>query len=120
MVAAILALAGLQAIVFGAATKLYALAHKFTNPDFVTTLILRPHFRKALALLGIGTLGLGLGGGVSLVLEWARGGFGEFTQTQSAEFVSFLTIFGLQVLSSLGFLSIFITELEHQKRRDRP
>lgn len=115
MAATILALAGFQIIVFGTATKLYALAHKFTHPDFLTNLILQPRFRKALALLGLAAIFTGSGVGMWLFLEWACGGFGEFTRTQLAEIVSFLFIFGLQVLFALGFLSIFIMELKSQQ-----
>jgi len=115
MFTAILALASLQVIIFGVATKLYALAHKFTLPDTMTTLILRPHMGKALVLLGITSTVAGIVMGAKLVLAWADEGFGEFTQTQEAELASFLIIFGIQLLFSVGFLSIFAAEALKQR-----
>lgn len=111
MIAAMLALVGFQGVVFGVATKLYALAHKFTMPDVVVEMVLRPGIRKTLAFLGAASVIMGFAVGWQLVAAWAQEGFGSFTRTQEAELVSFLVVFGFQLLLSVGFISIFVGEV---------
>jgi len=115
MVAAILGLLGLQVIVFGVAAKLYALAHRFTVPDGVTKAILRPGVRKGLAGLGAAAIVAGFALGLRLLLDWAHTGFGTFSATSMADLVLFLTMFGVQVLFSVGFLSIFVVEVDQHR-----
>lgn len=117
MIAAMLALVGFQAVVFGVATKLYALAHKFTRPDIVTELILQIAVRRTLILLGIASIIVGLLWGIQLMRDWASGGFGDFTRTQEAELVSFLVVFGFQVLLSVGFIWIFAEDVLRKEKQ---
>jgi hypothetical protein len=111
LIAVMLGLVGSQAIVFGVAVKLYALAHKFTMGDLVTDLAMRPGVRKALAASGLLSVLAGIAYGFRLVMDWVQGGFGDFVRTQEAELVSFLVIFGFQLLLSAGFIMIFAEEL---------
>ncbi len=115
LIAVMLGLVGSQAIVFGVAAKLYALAHKFTMGDLVTDLAMRPGVRKAMAASGVLSVCGGIAYGFRLVMDWAKGGFGDFVRTQEAELVSFLVIFGFQLLLSVGFIMIFAEELRSRE-----
>lgn len=106
MVAGMLALGGLQSIAFGTAARLYGVAHKFTPPDRFTQQVLRPSVRRTLALLALGSISVGAVLGIVLVAGWARGGFGYFARTQDAQIALLISLFGLQLLFSTGFISI--------------
>lgn len=68
----------------------------------------------ATAAVGAACAVVGTGLGIRLVADWAAGGFGDFTRTQEAEIVSFLVIFGVQLLLSVGFLAIFAEGLRRR------
>lgn len=109
--AAMMALAGFQIGVFGFALNLYGLAHRFTRPDAVTRLFLRNHMARNISVLGLLVLAPALGLAARLANEWARAGFGAFTETKQLTLVLFLTVFALQTLFSAVLLSVFTAEL---------
>jgi len=115
LAAVMLALVGSQAVVFGVAAKLYALAHRFTTSDLVTDVARRPGARRALASSGVISMCAGGAYGFRLVADWARGGYGDFVRTQEAELVAFLVVLGLQLLLSAGFIMIFADELRNRE-----
>jgi hypothetical protein len=113
MVAAMLYLAGFQAIVFGIGLDLYASAHKFASPGWVTRLFLREYVSRNIGRVGALLVLAGVGLQAWLGYDWISGGFGVFSKTKYLVGGTFLTVSGLQVAFSSSFLSVFVSELRH-------
>jgi glycosyltransferase involved in cell wall biosynthesis len=113
MVAAMLDLAGFQAIVFGIGLDLYASAHKFSNPGWATRLFLHKYVSRNIGRIGALLVLAGIGLQGWLGYDWMSGGFGAFSRTNYLVGSSFLAVVGLQVVFSSSFLSVFVSELGH-------
>jgi len=109
------AVVGVQLMVFGFVTKLYACTYWMASQDWLTRFLVRKRARIGAALIGTVLLLLGTGWGVVLLQDWARSGFGDFTRTREAAFVSFAVIAGIQVLFSYLFISLFIRALRQEQ-----
>jgi glycosyltransferase involved in cell wall biosynthesis len=116
--AAMLSLAGFQLVVFGIGLDLYASAHRFAKPGWVTRLFLRKYVNgnagrvaTILALVGIGIQ-------VWLGFDWMSGGFGGFSRTNELVTGSFLALVGLQLAFASSFLSVFVSELRYSAARN--
>ncbi|MCS7312228.1 MAG: glycosyltransferase family 2 protein [Acidobacteria bacterium] len=110
MFAFALTLLGLQVLTFGLIIDLYAVTHRLTRPARIAQWVLRPAFRRSLAIVGLGLLGSGVVWGYRLAAHWAATGFGPFTQTAQAASASFIIVLGAQILFSIGVLSVFANE----------
>ena len=108
IVAATMALLGAQITVFGLASNLYACRYFMAVRDRVTALLLHRHARAWLFGLGLSLMLVGVAWGTRLLVGWTRSGFGIFTRTSEAIFVSFLFILGVQMWFSLAFLGLFM------------
>ena len=111
IVATMVTLAGFQLGVFGFTLNLYGLSHKFIKPDFATRLFLRNRMGRNLSAIGLLVFTIGLGLSAWLASGWIRAGLGEFTDTKPLVLSLFLAVFGLQMVFSAVFLSIFTAEL---------
>jgi hypothetical protein len=109
-IAAMLGLAGVQALVFGIGLDLYASAHRFAKPGFATRFFLRKYINGNMVRLGGILVFLGAGVLIWLVYDWVQGGLGPFTRSNPMIFSSFLSIMGLQFTFTSTFLSVFIAE----------
>lgn len=113
--AATVALLGSQITVFGLASNLYAFRHWYPVRDVITDGLLHRHARPWLRTLGFGPVAVGVIWGLHLFGAWARAGFGEFTRTSEAVFVSFLILFGVQMLFSFLFLRLFMGAFQEEE-----
>jgi len=109
--AALLALAAFQVAVFGFALKLYGLAHKFTKPDILTALMLRNNMARNFALSGLVLIAAGMALAAWLGPGWLGGDLGGEPGVKRLMLTSFLPVFGLEVVVSAVFLSIFAKEM---------
>ncbi|MFQ5472607.1 MAG: glycosyltransferase family 2 protein, partial [Dehalococcoidia bacterium] len=111
IVATMLCLAGFQVGVLGFTLNVYCLAQGYTTPDIITALFLRSNTAKNISTIGLLILAATFALGAWLSYGWAGGGFGAFDETKLLILTSFMGIFGLQLVFSSVFLSIFTTEL---------
>ncbi len=111
IVATMVSLAGFQLGVFGFTLNLYGLSHRFIKPDFATRLFLRNRMGRNLSVIGLLICTIGLGLSAWLASGWINAGLGEFTDTKPLVLALFMSVFGLQMIFSSVFLSIFTAEL---------
>jgi glycosyltransferase involved in cell wall biosynthesis len=109
--ASMMGLVGLQIAVFGTAAKMYAVLHKYAKPDRVTRVLTNRSFIYAIAGLGILSVLVALIIGIQIFVLWLQSGFEPLYELKKAIFLFFLLSFGVQVLFSIVFLSIFFGEL---------
>jgi hypothetical protein len=109
--AALLALASFQVAVFGFALKLYAMAHRFTTPDIVTRILSANNMARNVALSGFLLIAVAAGLAAWLGSGWLGGDLGGEGGVKRLVLTSFLPVFGLEVIVSSVFLSIFAKEV---------
>jgi len=109
--ASMMALVGLQIAVFGIASKMYAVLHKYARPDKVTRLLTNRRFIYTVAVLGLVSVLVALIIGIQIFVLWLQSGFEPLYELKKAIFLFYLLSFGVQVLFSTVFLSIFFGEL---------
>lgn len=112
MVAAVLTtLVGLQIVIFGIASQLYATAHKFATPDRLTRFFLSKRGGRLLVVGGIVGLCTGLGlilGAVPLHIPHGTARFVDlYEQTKLSIPALVAGLIGVEMLLSAIFLSIF-------------
>jgi glycosyltransferase involved in cell wall biosynthesis len=110
--AAMLSLAGFQAVVFGIGLDLYASAHRFARPGRVTRLFLRKYVNENTGRIGSLLVLAGIAIQSWLSYTWITGGFGAFDRTDELVASSFLAVIGLQMALSSKFLSVFVSALK--------
>lgn len=108
--ASLMALVGLQLAVSGTAIRMYAILHKFAQPDFSTRLFARPNFAKGAVLVGLLSIGTAVYFGIKIFVLWVETDFSPIFELQKAIFMFYLLSFGLQIIFSSVFLSIFFGE----------
>ncbi|NQT24461.1 glycosyltransferase [candidate division KSB1 bacterium] len=108
--ASLMALVGLQLTVSGIAIRVYAILHKFAQPDFSTRLFTRPQFAKGAVIVGLLSIAAAIYFGVGIFILWIETDFSPIFELQKAIFMFFLLSFGLQIIFSSVFLSIFFGE----------
>lgn len=106
----LMALVGLQLAVSGVAIRTYAILHKFAQPDFTTRLFTRPHFAKGAVLFGLLSIATAIYFGIRIFILWVETDFSPIFELQKAIFMFYLLSFGLQIVFSAIFLSIFFGE----------
>jgi len=111
--ASLTALLGLQLSVFGTASKMYAVLHKYVQPDITTRLFTRKGFVNLLILLGVLCIGIAAYFGVEIFVLWVKSNFSPIFELRKSIFMFFLLSFGLQLIFSIVFLSIFFSEFRH-------
>jgi glycosyltransferase involved in cell wall biosynthesis len=111
--AAMLSLAGFQAVVFGIGLDMYASAHRFARPGRPTRLLLRKYVNGNTGRFGSLLVLVGIGIQAWLGYDWMRGGFGAFSRTNELVAGSFFAVVGLQLVFSSSFLSVLIAELRY-------
>ncbi|HLC20953.1 MAG TPA: glycosyltransferase family 2 protein, partial [Candidatus Methylomirabilis sp.] len=109
--AALLALAAFHVAVFGFALKLYGLAHKFTKPDILTGFMLRDNMARNFALSGLVLIAVGTALAAWLGPSWLEGDLGSETEVKRLVLTAFLPVFGLDIIVSAVFVSIFSKEV---------
>jgi glycosyltransferase involved in cell wall biosynthesis len=108
--AAMLSLAGFQAVVFGIGLDLYASVHRFARPGWVTRLFLRKYVNRNTGRIGGLLVLAGIGIQSWLGYDWITGGFGAFDRTNALVASSYLAVVGLQMAFSSSFLSVFVSD----------
>lgn len=106
----LMALVGLQLAVSGIAIRMYAILHKFAQPDFTTRLFTRPNFAKGAVVVGLLSIVTAVYFGVRIFILWVETDFSPIFELQKAIFMFYLLSFGLQIVFSSVFLSIFFGE----------
>jgi glycosyltransferase involved in cell wall biosynthesis len=106
----LMALVGLQLAVSGIAIRMYAILHKFAQPDFTTRLFTRPQFAKGAVIVGLLSIATAIYFGVRIFILWIETDFSPIFELQKAIFMFYLLSFGLQIIFSSVFLSIFFGE----------
>lgn len=104
-------LIGVQSIMLGMAVKLYTVAYKSTFPDRVTKMLLSPRFKAGMRLFSLGVLGAGLALWARFILAQLTTASGALPTAREAELASVVTAFGLQLVISTSFLSLFVKEV---------
>ena len=108
--ASLTALLGLQLSVFGVASKMYAVLHKYVQPDITIRLFTRKRFVNLLILLGTLSIGIAIYFGADIFVLWVKSNFSPIFELKKSIFMFFLLSFGLQLIFSIVFLSIFFSE----------
>ena len=111
--AAMLSLAGFQAVVFGIGLDLYASAHRFARPGWVTRLFLRKYVNGSTGRIGGLLVLAGIGIQSWLIYNWITVGFGAFDRTNELVTSSFLAVVGIQMAFSSSFLSVFVSDFRY-------
>ena len=111
--AAMLSLAGFQAVVFGIGLDLYASAHRFARPGWVTRLFLRKYVNGSTGRIGGLLVLAGIGIQSWLIYNWITVGFGAFDRTNELVASSFLAVVGIQMAFSSSFLSVFVSDFRY-------
>lgn len=109
--ASLMAMMGSQLAVFGSASRMYAVLHKFARPDRTTRLISNRRFVMGVVGVGLVSIGVAVYLAIHIFMVWVNSGFSPISRLQEAIFMFFLLSFGLQVIFSMVFLSIFSDEL---------
>jgi glycosyltransferase involved in cell wall biosynthesis len=109
--ASLMAMMGSQLAVFGSASRMYAVLHKFSRPDRTTRFISNRKFVMGVVGMGLISIGVAVYLGIHIFMVWVESGFSPISKLQEAIFMFFLLSFGLQVIFSMVFLSIFSGEM---------
>ncbi|HDQ45043.1 MAG TPA: glycosyltransferase family 2 protein [bacterium] len=119
--ASLMAMMGSQLAVFGSASRMYAVLHKFARPDRTTRWISDRKFMAWIVGAGLLSICAAVFLAVRIFLAWVESGFSPIFRLQEAVFMFFLLSFGLQVIFSMVFLSIFsgeVRRLETDRQTD--
>lgn len=111
-----LALTGMQIAVFGVASKLYAILHKFAHSDVITDFFIRKNIGKFLIGISLASIIFGLILICRIIFLWVKADFTSIFQINAALFAFLPFILGIQLLFSNFFLSIFYKELAQNHR----
>lgn len=111
----LMALVGLQMAVSGIAIRMYAILHKFAQPDFTTRLFTRPQFARGAFIVGLLSIAAAIYFGVRIFILWVETNFSPIFELQKAIFMFYLLSFGLQIIFSSVFLSIFFGEFRRME-----
>ncbi|MBN1894869.1 glycosyltransferase family 2 protein [bacterium] len=102
-----MAMVGLQLVVFGSAIRMYAVLHKYTKPDLIVSLFSKRGFVRSLLLLGVSSIAIAAAFSIRMAVSWVESGFSPIFELQRAIFMFYLLSFGFQLLFSVFFLSVF-------------
>ena len=111
ILASMMALVGFQIAVFGTASKMYAVLHKYAKPDRITRLLTNRFFIRLLLGLGVASIIIAVVMGLQIFILWLQSGFEPLYELKKAISLFFLLTLGVQTLFSVVFLSIFFGEL---------
>ncbi len=109
--ASLMAIVGSQLAVFGSASRMYAVLHKFARPDLTTRLILKRRFLMSVVGVGLVSIVVAIYLAIHIFMVWIESGFSSIFRLQEAVFMFFLFSFGVQIVFSMVFLSIFSGEM---------
>jgi hypothetical protein len=107
IVSAMSLLAGFQLVMFGCVVNLYAAETGLGRPSRTLSLLATKSPRMGLALLGTTLMGAGAASTLRLALPWVLAGGGWFDQTWSLVIGLALVVWGMQLVSTSFFLSLF-------------
>jgi len=106
IVAALGTLAAFQLIAFGMAAALYGTEVGYRPQRWLTVLSSRI-VRLGSAVIGVLFVLVASTNVIRLIIKWVAGGAGPFTETRALVLSSTLAVWGLQIVSTMLFLSIF-------------
>jgi len=107
-----MAMVGLQLVVFGSAIRMYAVLHKYTRPELIVSLFSKRGFVRGILLLGVSSIAVAATFSIRMALAWVESGFSPIYELQRAIFMFYLLSLGSQLLFSVFFLSVFIRGIE--------
>jgi hypothetical protein len=107
VVAAMAFLAGFQLVVFGMVVNTYAAETGLGIPSRSLYWVARRIPRLVGACFSIALILIGFAWALYLALDWTREGFGAFDGTESLITALALTVWGVQLLCTMFFLSLF-------------
>ena len=102
-------LAGFQLIAFGIIANLYAHDTGLGVPSRSLSAIARNIPRTAGAVLAVLMIIAGVIGALNLIGGWLFSGFGPFTRTESLVLFLAIVVWGMQILSIMFVLSLFVS-----------
>ncbi len=128
IVSAMTILAGFQLVVLGLVVNLYAAASGLGTPSRTLSLVAQKIPRRAGVAWSALLILAGFAWSVALVVEWAGAGFGEFRSTEPLVGALALLVWGVQLLCTMFFLSLFAglpefsppAEITHEQAHPRP
>lgn len=109
-------LSGFQLVVFGLIANLYAIESGLGVPSRSLHLIARHFPRLAGAALSMIMIVAGGAWALALMQRWVAGGFGPFHETESLIISLALTVWGVQLLCTMFFLSLFAGQRQRALR----
>jgi glycosyltransferase involved in cell wall biosynthesis len=109
--ASMAAMMGSQLAVFGAASRMYAVLHKYARPDRTTRLISNRKFVMGVVGAGLASICVAVYLAIHIFMIWIESGFSAISRLQEAVFMFILFSFGVQIVFSMVFLSIFSGEM---------
>jgi glycosyltransferase involved in cell wall biosynthesis len=107
-----MAMVGLQLVVFGSAIRMYAVLHKYTQPDLIVSLFSKRGFVRGILLLGVSGIAVAAYFSIRMAIAWVESGFSPIYELQQAIFMFYLLSLGFQLLFSVFFLSVFIRGIQ--------
>jgi hypothetical protein len=107
IVSAMSFLAGFQLVMFGCVANMYAAETGLGQPSRTLSLVAAKSPRMGLALLGIALIGTGTFGTLRLAIPWVVAGGGFFDNTRALVIALALVVWGMQLVSTSFFLSLF-------------
>lgn len=107
IVSAMSFLAGFQLVMFGCVANMYAAETGLGQPSRTLSLVAAKSPRMGLALLGITLIGTGAFGTLRLVIPWVVAGGSSFDSTRALVIALALVVWGMQLVSTSFFLSLF-------------
>ncbi|MFN2104752.1 MAG: glycosyltransferase family 2 protein [Candidatus Promineifilaceae bacterium] len=102
-------LAGFQLIAFGTIANLYAHETGLGVPSRSLSTIARVIPRTGWAILAVLMIVAGVIGALYLIGGWLFSGFGPFTRTESLVLYLAVVVWGMQILSTMFVLSLFVS-----------
>jgi dolichol-phosphate mannosyltransferase len=115
VLAGMVALLGIQMMVFGTAGAVYAQAHWYTRPTRLTRLAFSRRVRIAIGLGGIGLALAGLVSGIIFAIPWASGGFRSAPSSLRGGIIGIEALMGgLEIFLSMAFVGLFGDALEDE------
>lgn len=107
IVSAMSFLAGFQLVMFGCVANMYAAETGLGQPSRTLSLVATKSPRMGLAVLGMLLIGVGAVVTLQLAVPWFLAGGGLFEQTRSLVLALALVVWGIQLVSTSFFLSLF-------------
>jgi hypothetical protein len=101
---------GVQVMVLGLYSKVFAATHRMAEPDAVTNYFLKYRFLERELLAGLIVFLGGFAIGSNIFFKWMASGFGELSDLKGALIAVTLAITGIQMIFSAFFLSVLLLD----------